>query len=129
MSPFLILISNAAAGQFQEDVFQRRHPHGATLPAEPVAYFPVEVASVLHVDDDPMAVALVPDIPFPEESREIFRGVGDLKNVAADMAADQLFRLPLDEDASLVHNQEPVAEAGGLFHVVGRQQDREPAGP
>ena len=67
---------------------------------------------------------------FAEEGRPAPPpGSADLDDVAPDMPADQFGRLPLDQQASPVHDDQPVAEAGGLVHVVGRQQDGKPVRP
>ena len=76
-----------------------------------------------------MAEVLENHPPLAEECRQPLRRLRDLDDVAADVAADQVGRFPLDEKAPLVHDDQPVAETGGLIHVVGRQQDREPLRP
>ena len=52
---------------------------------------------------------------------------GELEDVRALQAADELRRRSLRDDPAVVHDRDAVAEALGLFHVVGRQEDRSAA--
>ena len=52
--------------------------------------------------------------------------IRDFNDIAADVAADQVGRFSFDDAPSLVHDDQPVAEAGGLVHVVGCQKQGQP---
>jgi len=57
------------------------------------------------------------------QQEQPLRRIHNLDDVAADVPADQVGRLPRDQQASLIDDDQPVAEAGGLVHVVGRKQN------
>ena len=49
-----------------------------------------------------------------------------LEHLAPDVLADQRAGLPLGDDPAVVHDQQPVAQPGGLLHVVRGQQQGHP---
>jgi len=55
--------------------------------------------------------------PFVEESRQSLRRVHNLDDVAADVPADLFGRLLLDQKASPVHDDQPIAAVGDVVPV------------
>src|SRR5664280_1746835 len=125
------LVSQRSTRQVEEDVFQRRlaDPKVARLHAQPVGRGeerPDRAGDVVRVEDR-LAVLLGGARHAAEAGHQLHRELQvrvEEDRPLSEAPPDQLRHGAHLQDVAVVHDRHPVAQLGGLLHVVGGQHHR-----
>src|SRR5215212_2168797 len=123
------LLDQAPSGQPQEHVLQPRLPmHGVLHVHVGFLKPPYEIVSLLGVDEEDLVTRSLHRVGDRFHQRDQFvesvRAGAELEDLRADVLFDEVLRSSPCDDTTALHDDEAVAEAGGLLHVVRGEHER-----
>jgi hypothetical protein len=115
--------SEIPPGKLQEDVLKGCHPHDAALTAIVVSDLLEEFSPVLGIDKKTMSEILKSEVMGVDKGPEVLTRVIDFNDVAAHMFTDQFPGFALNEDQTMIDDDEPVTQLRGFLHIMGGQKN------
>src|SRR5215218_6484509 len=123
------LLDQAPSGQPQEHVLQPGLPMHGVLDVH-VGFLkpPYAIVSLSGVHEEDVVSGSLHRVGDRFHQRDQFvesvRAGAELEDLRADVLFDEVLRSSPCDDTTALHDDEAVAEAGGLLHVVGGQHQR-----
>src|SRR5918994_3923390 len=123
------LLDQAPSRQPKEHALQPRLPmHGVLQVNVGFLNPPYEIVGLLGVDEEDLIAGSLHRVGGWFHQRDQFveniRAGAELEDLRADVLFDEVLRGSSRDDATALHDDEAVAEAGGLLHVVGGKHER-----
>src|SRR5215207_1205102 len=123
------LLDQAPSRQPQEHVLQSRLPMHGVLHVHVGFLKPrYEIVSLLGVDEEDLVAGSLHRVGDRFHQRDQFvesvHAGAELEDLWADVLFDEVLRGSSCDDTPALHDDEAVAEAGGLLHVVGGEHKR-----